>query len=343
MDYEHLKEMPSITDIFRLLFGSSKERLDTNELPRDIQQDFDNLYGRKTVPHWEVEHPDYHEEWIIYDGHNPEQGGLEHFFHSSQSDFLQEFDQMFQNIFGRFLGDLNLPSQAIPPRSPSEGPQENIFQHPKSLRDRMLKGPDTSQGNDNLDDQLGGSQLDGHLSPPSSSMFGDFWRLPFAGLRYPDQRADVDLDSQVEMGTHSLDDILAQKENDQGGWHISPSSSSSSFSSVTIVDSDGISETKTTRRDYNGEEEVTITRRIGDQLHTVTRRKDSSGNEETEEDTVNIDRGRRGRHDFNEKWQNSKRSGESFPHLSDGSASNPQSSLFSIVESLMEDFFPRRR
>lgn len=126
------------------------------------------------------------------------------------------------------------------------------------------------------------------------------------------------------MGTHSLDDILAQKENDQGGWHISPSSSSSSFSSVTIVDSDGISETKTTRRDYNGEEEVTITRRIGDQLHTVTRRKDSSGNEETEEDTVNIGR-------------------ESFPHLSDGSASNPQSSLFSIVESLMEDFFPRRR
>ena len=33
---------------------------------------------------------------------------------------------------------------------------------------------------------------------------------------------------------------------------------------------------------------MTITRRIGDELHTIRRRKDSSGNEETEEDTVNV-------------------------------------------------------
>lgn len=323
----HLKEMPSVTEIFRLLFGPPKERLDTNELPREIQQDFDNLYGRGSVLHLEVEPPDYHEEWRIYGGHNPEQGDLEHFFHSSEGDFLQEFDQMFQNIFERFLGDFNPPSQALPPGSPSERPQENFSQRPKSLRDRMLKGPDTPHGNDDLPDQLGGSQLDGPPSPPSSFLFGDLWKLPFGGMRHPDQRADVDLDRQVEMGTQSLDDILAPRENNQGGRHISPSSSSSSsssFSSVTIMDSNGISETKTTRRDSSGKEEVTITRRIGDELHTIRRRKDSSGNEETEEDTVNVN-------------------SESFPYLSDGNASNPQPSLFSIVESLMEDFFPRRR
>ena len=63
--------------------------------------------------HLEVEPPDYHEKWRIYGGHNPEQGDLEHFFHSSEGDFLQEFDQMFQNIFERFLGDFNPPSQGL--------------------------------------------------------------------------------------------------------------------------------------------------------------------------------------------------------------------------------------
>lgn len=38
--------------------------------------------------------------------------------------------------------------------------------------------------------------------------------------------------------------------------------------------------------------QVTITRRIGDELHTIRRRKDSSGNEETEEDTVSVNSGK---------------------------------------------------
>lgn len=38
--------------------------------------------------------------------------------------------------------------------------------------------------------------------------------------------------------------------------------------------------------------QVTITRRIGDELHTIRRRKDSSGNEETEEDTANVNSGK---------------------------------------------------
>lgn len=37
--------------------------------------------------------------------------------------------------------------------------------------------------------------------------------------------------------------------------------------------------------------QVTVTRKIGDQTHTFTRRKDESGNEETRVDLVNIDDG----------------------------------------------------
>ena len=35
--------------------------------------------------------------------------------------------------------------------------------------------------------------------------------------------------------------------------------------------------------------QVIVTRKIGDQTHTFTKRKDESGNEETQEDLVNIE------------------------------------------------------
>ena len=50
-----------------------------------------------------------------------------------------------------------------------------------------------------------------------------------------------DLDNDVEMGTHSLDEILAPKDKGQMSQHVPHFSSSSSFSSVTIVDSNGVS------------------------------------------------------------------------------------------------------
>ena len=54
-------------------------------------------------------------------------------------------------------------------------------------------------------------------------------------------RDPSDLDSEVEMGTRSLDDILDQKDKGQMLEHVPHSSSSlSSFSSVTVVDSNGV-------------------------------------------------------------------------------------------------------
>lgn len=54
-------------------------------------------------------------------------------------------------------------------------------------------------------------------------------------------RDPSDLDSEVEMGTQSLDDILDQKDKGQILEHVPrSSSSSSSFSSVTVVDSNGV-------------------------------------------------------------------------------------------------------
>ena len=81
---------------------------------RDIQEDFENLYGRRgPVLHQQLEPPEYHEEWRIYDGLNPEHGDHEYFFQSTEGDFIQEFEQMFQNIFGGFLADFNPPTQGL--------------------------------------------------------------------------------------------------------------------------------------------------------------------------------------------------------------------------------------
>jgi len=43
------------------------------------------------------------------------------------------------------------------------------------------------------------------------------------------------------MGTHSLDEILASKDEGQMSQHVPRFSSSSTFSSVTIIDSNGVS------------------------------------------------------------------------------------------------------
>lgn len=48
-------------------------------------------------------------------------------------------------------------------------------------------------------------------------------------------------------------------------------------------------ETHRTVRDNEGNEETTITRKIGDKEHTVTKRRDKNGKEEIIENLVNLD------------------------------------------------------
>ncbi|XP_020608069.1 uncharacterized protein LOC110046716 isoform X2 [Orbicella faveolata] len=352
--------MVKLTDIFRSLFGAPKEQLGTNDLPRDIQEDLENLYGRRQdLNYWQPELPAIREEWRLFNDQPLELGDHEDYFHSREGDFLQEFEQMFHNIFRGFQFDFNPPAQdlptidLLPDNLPSEMSEENFPKDSGSLRERMLKGPDSSLDSENFKDEDDNKSEGFPLFPPFS-LFSDLWKLPpFSGLRCPDERVDraqadkvlngprlslfccdtgsiQDLDNEVEMGTHSLDEILAAKDEGQMSQHVPCFSSSSSFSSVTIVDSNGVTEKRTTRRDSSGNEEVTITRRIGDQTRTVTRRKDNHGHEETQVDTVNIDKDdiKKCRH------SQSRDVSEFFRH---------PTPLSSIYDSVLEQFFPKRR
>lgn len=325
--------MFNLSDFFRSIFGPFKQELGPNDIPRNIQEDFEERYG------WQ-QPPMNHEGWNVQHGHQDDLG-------CSEGEFFQEFEQIFQNFFQGFPFGVTpqiqgTPGIDIPPNlALGQPPQEHFPESSESLRKRMLRGPYSSTEMDNIEhEHEASSPLDRFPSFSPFELFSDLLRIPFGGVRpSPNDQMDRDLDNEVQMGAQSLDDILSPRNDHNMPQRCVPPSSTSSFSSVTtIIDSNGVTEQRTTRKKSNGREEVTVTRKIGDQTHTITHRKDRSGNEERHEDLVNIDDD--GLADFNTKWDHSKQTGKS-PHLSDDSASG-HTLLSTIYDSVLEQLFPRR-
>lgn len=79
---------------------------------RDIQEDLENLYGRRQdLNYWQPELPTSCDKWRLFNGQTLEQGDHEDYFQSREGDFLQEFEQMFHNVFRGCQFDFNPPAQ----------------------------------------------------------------------------------------------------------------------------------------------------------------------------------------------------------------------------------------
>lgn len=320
--------MLNLSDFFRSLFGPFKQKLGPNEFPSNIQKDFEELYG------WQ-DPPMNPEGWIVrhWQGDDLE---------FSEGELFQEFEQTFQNFFEGFPFDVTPQIQGSPGihLPPDLSPQEHISEGPESLRERMLKGSNSSSELDKFQhEELRNDSkvVDQFHSFGPLSLFKDLFRIPFHVTPDPNEKVDRDLDNEVEMGTQSLDDILSQR-NDHN--MLQGNVPHSSFSSVTtVINSNGVTEERTTRKNSNGREEVMVTRKIGDQTHTIIHRKDGHGNEETQEDLVNIDGD--DLPDFDKKWNNSKYNG-TCPNVSVDDISG-QSTFSTIYDSILEQFFPRKR
>ena len=79
---------------------------------RDIQEDLENLYGRRQdLNYRQPELPTSHDKWRLFNGQTLEQGDHEDYFQSREGDFLQEFEQMFHNVLRGFQFDFNPPAQ----------------------------------------------------------------------------------------------------------------------------------------------------------------------------------------------------------------------------------------
>ncbi|KAI0235899.1 hypothetical protein LSAT2_013557 [Lamellibrachia satsuma] len=174
-----------------------------------------------------------------------------------------------------------------------------------SLRDRMLKEPDTPSGGRSR--QI----FDFEESPigRSPSLFGRLWGVPSFIPQFPSpkEKVDKDLDSEIKDASE-LDDIFAkQPKTPQSSAPMEPSYRHSqpqgTFKSVSVwtrIGADGKVEEHRSVRDNRGNEEEVVTKRIGEQGYCVTKKRDSMGREEVKESYNNMDE--RDKDNFEQLW-----------------------------------------
>ncbi|XP_048583384.1 uncharacterized protein LOC5503433 isoform X2 [Nematostella vectensis] len=274
------------------------------------------------------------DEFIIF------QGGPE-----DMPDMFAEMEEMFNNFFQGFgpNGGLTPPEffsgpgiggMISPPGDGHSGETESITQG-ESLRDRMLKHP--QQGSGSHENQSPSPNKETEKPPGSGlphSWFGDFWNLPFGGTSQPQDNIDKDFDSELEKGEQTLDDILKPGHRPK---LQSPLRSFSSSSSITSFNSNGKSESKVTRRDSRGNEEVIITRQLGDRKHIIRHFVDETGSRQIEENFVNMNSDNF--QEFEDSW-NKGPTVQPFPPSLPGRG---EGSSHSLYDSVLERFFPWRK
>lgn len=303
-----------LLDYFKSYFPSSRFeaswRLGPNELPPNVHNDFEN--SRQSHPHL-----------------NRDQGGDEdiHFEFRTFHDIDQEFQEAFQqmdNMFKGFFGGghsfgFNFPpghhSFELPSPEGLDVDTDMNYGAEKSLRDKML---DCDNGNSSNttpfhhhhhEDESRND--DGILSFPSP-FFGNMFPFNSHGRslmdepRIPEKLGDQDLDNDLD--SPSLDRILdsqsPQQPIDIFGNRAPSNHMSSAFKFSTItkkVNPDGSIETTSRKRDSEGNEEVTVTRNLGDQSHTTISKKNSAGEEEKVENFVNMEES--DMEEFESKWK----------------------------------------
>jgi len=241
-------------------------------LPKDIE---DDLWKNKSYNPQE----DYHQQW------------------NSDVHIDKEFEQMFQNMNNIFR-DLLHDTPKIEFHYDFQDKNnvgENEKEEKKSLREKMLKEDERRQQNIIPFDDHGSYQLEDEHSFfkfPRGSLFGGLFNFPSLNEGMSRGRSeamipqeDQDFDEDVRNGTHSLDDILQNNKipnerscddtfshplflwdrlTEKDGEKDNFKSAFQFSSTVRKVGPDGSIEVKSSRRDSQGNEEVTVTRSIGD-------------------------------------------------------------------------------
>jgi len=305
------------------------ERLGPNDLPSDIIND---LRANQTVDsdnQADGYSHDYDEQ-PLSSLHNDRfhgcRGEYGHRPGHEIEDSLKLMDHMLNGLFGGvFRGELG------------DGHVEK--DEPKSLREKMLDSDDSV---DEMDSDMLSFHFNHDVESPNESPFsfhtplfkqffgfgnefpfGNLEESPFGrmhrDMELPFDRStiehdsptiDKDLDNNLDesdigdlLSSHKSresQDISFRSPNSQG------TASSSTFKYSTFsrkMNADGSVETTSTKRDSNGNEEVTVTRNIGEQTHSVITKKSKDGNEEKVENFVNMEKD--DLQEFEGKWMGS--------------------------------------
>ncbi|XP_014204099.1 HCLS1-associated protein X-1 isoform X2 [Copidosoma floridanum] len=203
--------------------------------------------------------------------------------------FETQMDELLKNFFGGFNGfgnDSNVFfGNALPGPSSPEG-------NPIGPRDEVLKpSHDEPSSHFKFD-------FNNILPMPADEPLDDVLKPSY---ELPDgQKQDSDIDGKLK--SNELAKIWKNPAQD-----VQPSKPQFSFrsfgksvSTQFVRRPDGSLEQRRTVRDSDGNEETTVTRQIGDKVHTVVTKKAKDGSEIKSEDIVNMDENEL--QGFDEKW-----------------------------------------
>jgi len=303
-----------LLDLFRSYFPASRygnERLGPNDLPSDVLDDLRNAQQNEQAQQRSDINGDadtyYHSDPDNRDFLSEDSPNFQ-MFHNIDREFedaFQQMDSMFKNFFGagpsvEFFG--------------GDQPIESENSEERSLRDKMLDKDENSNAvlPFQQDDHSHGFSFRFH-----SPFFRDMWQSPFHREREFDNQGDGnvgklgDEDLDNNMSSPSIESILDSQvprgSNDQSifgfGGELPSSGVTSAFKYSTVtrkLNPDGSVETTSKKRDSDGNEEVVVSRNMGEQTHTVTSKKNNRGEVEKVEDFINMDEN--DLKTFDEKW-----------------------------------------
>lgn len=290
--------MEDIREFLRSMYGIGNRR-PPNGFPRPREDEIDLDEEGDEVP-WEGD--------TMF-------GGL--FSHLSRD--IEQMHRQMEEMFQHF--DVEFPPDASDLRNP---------ELPANPRDDMLKEPDSNpnvspDGQDSPSHEFHGV-IPGFHHPPS--FFGEFFSRPNPRMVEPSEKKDKELD-----GIDDKEEIarLFNPNSTPPRSHGNPMmphsrsfSSGRSVSVSTSVGPNGQLEERKTVRDSSGEEEVTVTRKLGNQSYSTTTKIDRNGVQEKVENFTNMDE--KDVSDFNERWSNNNsrpRDGLSGPVRPDAMLKSP--------------------
>ncbi|OXU30887.1 hypothetical protein TSAR_002608 [Trichomalopsis sarcophagae] len=216
--------------------------------------------------------------------------------------FETQMDDMMRNFFGFGNGFGNNTNIFLPFGNENALPMPGENPVGKGPRDEVLKAevPDSKLG---LDDFISGLPFSDRKfggKGPVDEVLKPSYEMPDSNSK----KLDSDIDGKIKSdelakiwkGPSTSQDVESFTTTPQ----FSIRSFGSSVSTQIVRRPDGSMEERRTVRDSDGNEEIKITRQIGDKMHTIITKRAKDGSEVKSEDIVNMDENElRG---FDEKW-----------------------------------------
>ncbi|KAJ8672669.1 hypothetical protein QAD02_003929 [Eretmocerus hayati] len=224
-------------------------------------------------------HPRYRGHFRIFS--NPFE--ITRFFESQMDEMLNNFLGSFDGFGNRFNGNgqVFIPFGNDDLGSPLTLPDNRAIEH--GPRDEVLKPSHDFSTQDFTNNSL---------SPDRNSSGNPCDHVLKPAYQMPDphrQKLDLDIDGKLKSEELAKIWEAPPSKTDRFTPKFSFRSFGSSVSTQIVRRPDGSVEERRTMRDSDGNEEIRVTRQIGDKMHTIVTKRDKDGSEVKTEDIVNMD------------------------------------------------------